>query len=1016
MEALFCLADADGVIRLQASPDEICFAGMEMWASQISGVFGVLAVVVFLPLALRKQIARIIKEDRWDVPEEQEMFGNFYAGSKTSFWWWCFLQFYVEDVFLAVAEIAMMSMPTMLTIGTISTFGVYVIGVTALRPFEEPMDLYLNLGECAINIFACLLSWVAETSLEETLPIWVTGGLWLVLATQFFFVPYSAWPMWEMLKLYLEHTSNKLLTRLSKKIGSKGPVAALMMEAGLVDSARYENLVNKGGINEGVSKKLIKTRLRRSQHAMRVALFVNRFRRKMMKIVYARRERLATAAREALGITGNTSDQQLLKHFNEIDADGSGYLDHDELERAMTNLGRSQAEITTLLGGGIAQSHFDQDGDGHLDFEEFRAVMLPKEVRERRDAEKRAEENKAEEARRSEMFPDDNVRPSQFKRQTGGMPSRFFGRRTTPAHTTHSEPQGTSQDQELGDLLKEVNELKAQTAAAARAPLHRGAAGAAAGSAKRQAPNFAHMHELAYQNLPNDNRNLPDDYGNLPDDYGNLPDDSQAEQHLAQDSGYQEPKLLEMEDLLKQAGYGFAGVQRQVSATRSSDDAGMDQSIARLANQSLQHNIATERGLGGDFLLKERHDKWSSQRSPGVGATVDDLLAEVETRASLAELRDRHHGSEPILISEGLSSAPTFSDVPQPRRDGFSFLSDLELEAAQARGSRHRAQQVPVHRRDEFQFLGNLELEAAQVLGSTGRVKGATKAIGRAVERGVHSPLRVALAVNRLFGSRDMGPTTLPDDSRRKTPPSYSAQSGQEGYAHLFGQADTSSSERSHVSFIKESPYGPDTLPAPPTLGLSRGRGRLPPPWSYSRESSEYTAGRRQSHGQDASQGSQEVRSGYGSDDVIAMQRAYGQDPFQNSHTRGSGQEGYAHLVGQADTSSSERSHASFVLSLGMGQPARPLLPIVAGDMLPPDDTSTAGDDITELSSAEDAPQPPSSVLQTHAVRLPSGAARAAANSTHFLASAYSSKHRLADRILRPDNDPSRDETKFAWV
>ena len=98
MEAVFCLADAEGVIRLQASPDEVCFSSLQMWATHISGVVGVLAVVVFLPWALRRQISRIMKEERWDVPEEQTMFGNFYAGSKTAWWWWCFVQVWLWPI------------------------------------------------------------------------------------------------------------------------------------------------------------------------------------------------------------------------------------------------------------------------------------------------------------------------------------------------------------------------------------------------------------------------------------------------------------------------------------------------------------------------------------------------------------------------------------------------------------------------------------------------------------------------------------------------------------------------------------------------------------------------------------------------------------------------------------------------------------------------------------------------------------------------------------------------------
>ena len=71
LEASFCLPDAEGTWRMQASPDEICFSSMQKWVLHISGMTGVVIFVVLLPALLQKQLLRIKCGDRWEVPDEQ---------------------------------------------------------------------------------------------------------------------------------------------------------------------------------------------------------------------------------------------------------------------------------------------------------------------------------------------------------------------------------------------------------------------------------------------------------------------------------------------------------------------------------------------------------------------------------------------------------------------------------------------------------------------------------------------------------------------------------------------------------------------------------------------------------------------------------------------------------------------------------------------------------------------------------------------------------------------------------
>ena len=69
------------------------------------------------------------------------------TGFKPRWWWFFCVQHYVEDVFLAVVEVVLMSQMKWNTAITVATIGLYVVAVMWLRPFDSGLDLVLNVAE-----------------------------------------------------------------------------------------------------------------------------------------------------------------------------------------------------------------------------------------------------------------------------------------------------------------------------------------------------------------------------------------------------------------------------------------------------------------------------------------------------------------------------------------------------------------------------------------------------------------------------------------------------------------------------------------------------------------------------------------------------------------------------------------------------------------------------------------------------------------------------------------------------
>ena len=70
-------------------------------------------------------------------------------------------------------------------------------------------------------------------------------------------------------------------------------------------------------------------------------------------------------------LLGEHSEQRLREAFDEIDTDGNGKLDLDEISAALTKLGKSKKEVQTALA--VWQTN---DADGVMSFEEVLPLVI----------------------------------------------------------------------------------------------------------------------------------------------------------------------------------------------------------------------------------------------------------------------------------------------------------------------------------------------------------------------------------------------------------------------------------------------------------------------------------------------------------------------------------------------------------------------------------------------------------------------------------------------------------------
>jgi calmodulin len=78
-----------------------------------------------------------------------------------------------------------------------------------------------------------------------------------------------------------------------------------------------------------------------------------------------------TLMRLRMGESGEDAEQNLRDVFDIFDADGSGYIDRDEMRVLMKKLAQdlTEEEITQIM------EEVDQDGDNQISFEEFRTLV-----------------------------------------------------------------------------------------------------------------------------------------------------------------------------------------------------------------------------------------------------------------------------------------------------------------------------------------------------------------------------------------------------------------------------------------------------------------------------------------------------------------------------------------------------------------------------------------------------------------------------------------------------------------
>ena len=83
-----------------------------------------------------------------------------------------------------------------MTVVTVPTFVMCMGLILVVWPFDEGIDLILDLVLGAISIFALVLSFIAETNEADTLPVWLQVGLYIVLAAQVCFMT-RAWGFYD---------------------------------------------------------------------------------------------------------------------------------------------------------------------------------------------------------------------------------------------------------------------------------------------------------------------------------------------------------------------------------------------------------------------------------------------------------------------------------------------------------------------------------------------------------------------------------------------------------------------------------------------------------------------------------------------------------------------------------------------------------------------------------------------------------------------------------------------------
>jgi Ca2+-binding EF-hand superfamily protein len=78
-----------------------------------------------------------------------------------------------------------------------------------------------------------------------------------------------------------------------------------------------------------------------------------------------------TLMRLRMGESGEDAEQNLRDVFDIFDADGSGFIDRDEMRVLMKKLAQdlTEEEITQIM------EEVDQDGDNQISFEEFRTLV-----------------------------------------------------------------------------------------------------------------------------------------------------------------------------------------------------------------------------------------------------------------------------------------------------------------------------------------------------------------------------------------------------------------------------------------------------------------------------------------------------------------------------------------------------------------------------------------------------------------------------------------------------------------
>jgi hypothetical protein len=213
MQAIFCLPQL-GVWRLVSAPEFICaeentvnlgltkIGRASMIGVHASGALMFVIIVFLFPFGIWWACRDVVRSDLWDDESYQVMFGNFYAGFKPRYWWFFTVIHGVNDIWLSFIGVALANYVEECLIVNVVSLVAFFIVLCWCHPYEELFDLFLDLANTAIALFAIGLSEMITHSKGTSVAVDV--ALWINLALMIVFTSLDLLPLFEVAKDFCE--------------------------------------------------------------------------------------------------------------------------------------------------------------------------------------------------------------------------------------------------------------------------------------------------------------------------------------------------------------------------------------------------------------------------------------------------------------------------------------------------------------------------------------------------------------------------------------------------------------------------------------------------------------------------------------------------------------------------------------------------------------------------------------------------------------------------------------------